>query len=48
VKLEIIGAILDIGIRGNGHMVMLEENSHEVAKVVYDWLQENTPPVNSN
>ena len=40
--------LADIGIRGNGHMVMLEENSDEVAKVIYDWLLENTPLANSN
>jgi pimeloyl-ACP methyl ester carboxylesterase len=40
--------LADIGIRGNGHMMMLETNSDEVANVIYDWLQENTPPANSN
>jgi hypothetical protein len=29
-------------------MMMLETNSDEVANVIYDWLQENTPPANSN
>jgi pimeloyl-ACP methyl ester carboxylesterase len=33
----------DIGIHGNGHMMMMEKNSDEVAGVIYDWLEENTP-----
>ena len=28
----------DKGIRGNGHMVMIERNSLEIAKVVDDWI----------
>jgi pimeloyl-ACP methyl ester carboxylesterase len=28
----------DIGIRGNGHMMMLEKNSDEIAGVLVDWL----------
>jgi len=28
----------DHGIRGNGHMMMLEENSIEIARLVDDWL----------
>jgi pimeloyl-ACP methyl ester carboxylesterase len=35
--------LADIGIRGNGHMMMMERNSDEVAEVIYDWLEENTP-----
>jgi len=35
--------LADIGIRGNGHMMMLEKNSDEVAGVIYEWLEENTP-----
>ena len=26
------------GIRGNGHMLQLEKNNHEIAKVMMDWL----------
>jgi pimeloyl-ACP methyl ester carboxylesterase len=43
----------DIGIRGNGHMIMLEENSLDVAQLMADWLDENveastdTPPASS-
>ncbi|KAL6858011.1 hypothetical protein ACO1O0_005458 [Amphichorda felina] len=29
----------DIGIHGNGHMMFMEKNSHEVQKVVHDWIQ---------
>jgi pimeloyl-ACP methyl ester carboxylesterase len=28
----------DIGIEGNGHMLMLEENSSQIASVILDWL----------
>jgi pimeloyl-ACP methyl ester carboxylesterase len=31
----------DIGIHGNGHMMMMEKNSDQVAQVVVDWLQKN-------
>jgi len=40
--------LADIGIRGNGHMMMLEENSDEIAKIIYDWLQDNTPSTDSH
>jgi pimeloyl-ACP methyl ester carboxylesterase len=36
----------DIGIRGNGHMMMLEKNSDDIAKVMRDWLL-NTVPAKS-
>ena len=29
----------DAGIRGNGHMMMLEKNSDEIAGVLVDWLK---------
>jgi hypothetical protein len=31
-------ALADIGIRGNGHLMMLERNSDAIARVVADWL----------
>jgi len=31
--------LADIGIRGNGHMMMLEKNSDEIAAVIEDWLK---------
>ena len=29
----------DKGIRGNGHMVMIEKNNLDIARLVDDWLQ---------
>ncbi len=31
------------GIHGNGHMIMLEKNSDEVARVIADWLDKAVP-----
>jgi hypothetical protein len=28
----------DIGIRGNGHMMMLEKNNQAIAQVMAEWL----------
>jgi pimeloyl-ACP methyl ester carboxylesterase len=33
----------DAGLRGNGHMVMLEKNSDQVAGVIHDWLRKAVP-----
>ena len=33
----------DYGIRGNGHMMMLEANTLEVAHLVEDWLASMLP-----
>ncbi len=30
--------LADMGIRGNGHMMMLEKNSDAIAGVMADWL----------
>ena len=30
--------LADIGIRGNGHMMMMEKNSDDIARVIADWL----------
>ena len=30
----------DVGIHGNGHMMMLENNSHEIGAVISGWLTE--------
>ena len=35
IKLE------DVGILGNGHMMMLEKNNQEIARVMTDWLQKS-------
>jgi len=29
----------DVGIHGNGHMLMIEDNSHEIAALLLQWLQ---------
>jgi pimeloyl-ACP methyl ester carboxylesterase len=33
----------DVGIHGNGHMMMLEKNSDAIAKVMADWLDRALP-----
>jgi pimeloyl-ACP methyl ester carboxylesterase len=33
----------DVGIHGNGHMMMLEKNSDAIAKVMADWLDRTLP-----
>jgi len=33
--------LADIGIHGNGHMMMLEKNSNQIAQVISDWLDKN-------
>ena len=35
--------LADIGIHGNGHMMMLEKNSDAIAKVLVDWLDRTLP-----
>jgi hypothetical protein len=30
--------LADLGIHGNGHMMMLEKNSDQVAQVIASWL----------
>ncbi len=37
VKVDFV-KLADIGIRGNGHLMMLERNSDAIARVVADWL----------
>jgi pimeloyl-ACP methyl ester carboxylesterase len=37
VKVDFV-KLADIGIRGNGHLMMLERNSDAIARVVSDWL----------
>jgi hypothetical protein len=31
----------DVGITGNGHMMMLERNSDEIIAFIHGWIQEN-------
>jgi pimeloyl-ACP methyl ester carboxylesterase len=33
----------DVGVHGNGHMMMLEKNSDDIAKVMADWLDRTLP-----
>ena len=35
--------LVDLGIRGNGHMMMLEKNNLDVAKVIADWMDKSVP-----
>ena len=32
--------LADVGLKGNGHMLMLEKNSLEIAAVVEKWLRQ--------
>ena len=31
--------LADIGLRGNGHMMMMEKNSDAIAQVIVEWLE---------
>jgi pimeloyl-ACP methyl ester carboxylesterase len=35
--------LAEIGIKGNGHMMMLEKNNMEIAAVILRWLEKNLP-----
>jgi hypothetical protein len=35
--------LADLGIRGNGHMMMIEKNSQAIAAVMVDWLDAGFP-----
>ena len=37
-----------VGIHGNSHMMMLEENNLEIAKVIGDWLEANVSEKTGN
>ncbi len=37
--------LADLGIHGNGHMMMLERNSDQVAGVILDWLKKHVTPL---
>ena len=36
--------LADIGIKGNGHMMMMEKNSDQIARVIADWLDKTVRP----
>jgi pimeloyl-ACP methyl ester carboxylesterase len=38
----------DVGIRGNGHMMMLEKNSDEIAAVIVRWLDKTRRSARAN
>ena len=35
--------LADIGIHGNGHMMMLEKNNMEIAAVMSRWIEKTLP-----
>jgi pimeloyl-ACP methyl ester carboxylesterase len=35
--------LADIGLRGNGHMMMMEKNSDAIAQVIIEWLDKQAP-----
>jgi pimeloyl-ACP methyl ester carboxylesterase len=37
----------EIGIHGNGHMMMLEKNNQEIAEVMIRWLEKTVPNITS-
>lgn len=37
--------LADLGIHGNGHMMMLEKNSDAIAQVIVDWLAKAVTPL---
>ena len=32
--------LAEFGIKGNGHMLQLELNNHEISRAMMDWLEE--------
>ena len=40
--------LADRGIVGNGHMLMLEDNSDEIAGIILDWLDEPRQPAHES
>ena len=42
VKVDYV-QLAEIGLRGNGHMMMMEKNSDAIAQVILDWLAKNVP-----
>ncbi|HAF2412813.1 TPA: esterase [Salmonella enterica] len=40
-----LGRVLDLptlGLRGNSHFLMMDDNHLQIAKIIYDWLREHT------
>ncbi len=44
VPLDFRAARETVGLRGNGHMMMLEKNSADIAKFMMKWLDKNLKP----
>ena len=42
VKVDYV-PLAEVGLRGNGHMMMMEKNSDAIAQVIVDWLDKNVP-----
>ena len=40
--------LADIGIHGNGHMMMMEKNSDQIAQVIVDWLATAVGPLEAS
>ena len=40
--------LADIGIHGNGHMMMMEKNSDQIAQVIVDWLGKAVGPLEAS
>jgi hypothetical protein len=38
--------LADVGIKGNGHMLMLEKNNQQIIEVAEKWLDKTLPPAN--
>jgi len=38
--------LADVGVHGNGHMMMLEKNSDDIARVMREWLLKTVPAKN--
>ncbi|HJZ77695.1 MAG TPA: alpha/beta fold hydrolase [Vicinamibacterales bacterium] len=36
--------LADHGVRGNGHMMMIEKNNRQVLQSILDWIHKNVPP----
>lgn len=37
--------LADLNIKGNGHMMMMEKNSDDIARVIADWLDKTVKPL---
>ncbi|HEY4114085.1 MAG TPA: hypothetical protein VGM17_08495, partial [Rhizomicrobium sp.] len=35
--------LADLGLHGNGHMMMMEKNSDAIAQVILDWIDRRLP-----